>query len=49
MGEGPERKDKPCLCKLIKRSGVIWVPTGGKDASGRAEFRCRICGATSWR
>jgi hypothetical protein len=49
MGEKPELIDKPCLCKLIKRSGVIWVPTGKKNASSQAEFRCRICGATAWR
>jgi ribosomal protein L36 len=39
MREKPEHIDKPCLCKLIKRSGVIWVPTGKKNASSQAEFR----------
>jgi hypothetical protein len=48
-GEGPERKDKPCLCKLIRRSDVIWVPTGNKNALGQVEFRCRICGSTAGR
>ncbi len=49
MGKQPEHVDKPCLCKVMKRSGVIWVPTGNKNASGQGEFRCRICGATAWR
>jgi hypothetical protein len=49
MGEGPEPKDKPCLCKLISRSAVVWVPTGNKNSTGQAEFTCRICEATAWR
>jgi hypothetical protein len=40
---------KPCVCNVIKRSGLIWKATGQKNAEGQAEYQCKICGATAWR
>ena len=40
---------KPCVCNVIKRSGLIWKATGQKNADGQAEYQCKICGATAWR
>ncbi len=39
---------KPCVCNVIKRSGLIWKATGQK-AQGQAEYQCKICGATGGR
>jgi hypothetical protein len=40
---------KPCVCNVIKRSGLIWKATGQKNAEGQAAYQCKICGATAWR
>ena len=39
---------KPCVCSVIKRSGLVWKSTGRKD-DGKLEYQCKICGATAWR
>jgi hypothetical protein len=45
---GTDTKAKPCVCNIVKRSGLVWKATGQRNA-GQAEYQCKICGATAWR
>ena len=49
QGVADETRQKPCLCQVRAIARVIWIPTGGLDAKGQAQFKCRICGATEWK
>jgi len=40
---------KPCVCKVLKRSSLVWKATGRTNAQNEMEFQCKICGATAWR
>jgi len=42
-----EAKAKPCVCHVMKRSGLIWKATGRQNANRQSEYQCRICGATA--
>jgi hypothetical protein len=48
MGTGnAQAADKPCICHVKKR-GWPWKATGQVNAQQQSEFKCRICGATTW-
>lgn len=49
LGVADATRQKPCLCQVRAIARVIWIPTGGLDAKGQAQFKCRICGATEWK
>jgi hypothetical protein len=42
-------RQKPCLCQVRPLARMVWIPTGGLNARGQSQFKCRICGATEWR
>ena len=47
--ESAHETSKPCVCKVIKKSGLVWKATGRTNVGGQAEYQCKICGATVWR
>lgn len=47
--ESVHETSKPCVCKVIKRSSLIWKATGRKNSDNLSEYQCKICGATAWR
>jgi len=42
-------RQKPCLCQVRALARLTLRPTGGVNAQGQSQFKCRICGATEWR
>lgn len=42
-------KHKPCICRMFPTAEWLWRPTGVVNADRQAEFKCRLCGATSWK
>jgi hypothetical protein len=42
-------RQKPCLCQVRAVARVMFIPTGGVNAKGQSQFKCRVCGATEWR
>lgn len=42
-------RQKPCLCQVRALAPAVWKLTGGVNAKGQSQYKCRICGSTEWR
>lgn len=40
---------KPCVCNVLKWGAWPWKATGQVNEQHQAEFKCRVCGKTTWR
>ena len=40
---------KPCICRVFPSARWLWRPTGALNARRQAQFKCRLCGATTWK
>ena len=40
---------KPCLCRIFPNAQWLWRPTHRVNAQRQAEFKCRLCGVTTYR
>ena len=44
-----ETKQKPCVCNIFTRAGLVWKATGQQNAQRQSEYQCKVCGKTVWR
>lgn len=44
-----ETKQKPCVCNIITRAGLVWKATGQRNAQRQSEYQCKVCGKKVWR